>query len=209
MRRMITQKMIDYIKSIQVKAFSPEDVEYLKALEEVIDYDEEDGISFSPKVSFEDDVDIAGDLEVSGKINVGTPNLSGEFELINELPEGLALDDNSYLAFKVYGNVAYVVLEFGVVNSTGSAISTGNIGLQVKDLPDAIAEKIIRRDGTTLKTGQDTNATIANTIGVVGTSAHICAIQSYVAGRISCNVNPTSISANSTSWYSFRFIITL
>ena len=228
MRRMITQKMIDYIKRLQGQmSFDDGTGEIVFKDAIFIEHDGEKVAIYldnlgpdTPVVAFDNllvdgiaiitgDASIGGDLKVSGKMSIGTPNFSGEFELINALPEGLALDANSYLTFKIYGSIAYVVLEFGVVNSTGADISTGNIGFQVKDLPDAIAEKIIRRDGTTLKTGQDTNATISNTLGVRGTNSHICSIQSYVANRISCNVNPASISANSTSWYSFRFIITL
>ena len=127
MRRMITQKMIDYIKSIQVKSFSPEDVEYLKTLEEVIDYDEEDGIAFSPKVSFEDDVAIGGDAQIDGDLNVaGDLGVTGDVNgllkagITFEWGEDIEVD---FLLSKKIEDVN--LLQFKLGNNTGNAIASG------------------------------------------------------------------------------------
>ena len=136
-------------------------------------------------------------------------NYSGVLQ-INEsvIPEGLSVVANPYLAFKIDNNVLYVIVEFGIENTTESAISSGAISWK-GTVPNPYAAKIIRRDGTNLSNAYSSLPTIAKVVGCIDTVPKQVSVHSYLANQLEGYFDSISIAAGSTARYSCRYFLYL
>lgn len=139
MRRMITQKMIDYIKSLQNK-IDFQDLDYLSNLSHII-------------TLVEDGVEISGDLEVGGEVSAQKVIEAGDTELIdlNEYINSSVVKSHTlYAKAQVKGGYLNIIVS-GEFIAQGSSSGTVRIIDSFYSLISSISDKIFRADGSSIE----------------------------------------------------------
>ena len=182
MRRMITQKMIDYIKSLQNGSFTPEDISYIKDLNSLIglDADEEvveiDGnLSVSVDAEIGGDASITGDLDVVGNITAKEVKEENDTELIDlssYVNTGFAKTHSLYAKLLVKHGLLTIVISGQYVAGTDSGSNPSILDNFMEVLPASLKSKIYRGDGTSLDEAPTTSS-FKNTAITLGNLAKL------------------------------------
>lgn len=184
-----------------------------------------DGTTNDLGAIFQGNINISGNLTVTGtasvnKIEIDNYNYETPSRHLNPLWLNGLIEKSAYIRAVAIGKVLYVVASCVVENDTASPIttlaSTSLVDFQF-DLPQEIAEKIYRKDGTTCDNAYDTEdgvmtgkitASLSNGNEIQTTN---CLLYSAVANTLGIwlSAQAITIPANTKSYLDFRTFIVL
>lgn len=232
MRRMIPQKLIDFIKSLksgsadlEIKGLTSKGIANTGSLGNIGDavisgnlYVQKD-TEENGNLEVEGDASVDGDIEVGGIISAAKVKEDGDTELIDLSPyvfTETAKTNTLYAKMLVNHGVLYIVCSGNFVAQDLST-ATNRILLDnfIEAIPESLQSKIKREDGSAINESPSAGSSkICSCVGgrfSGSTQANqLYLLNSYTRGQITLQIRPLPSTAEDTSVYvDARFVLTL
>ena len=125
------------------------------------------------------------------------------------IPTGLEVpsDTEPFIAIKLVNGVLWFIAVIELHNPTESAITGALTLFPTVAIPEDLAKKIYRLDGTSVDQAYTARSTICDMAVMQGTQVKRAVLSSYSAKTLNIYVDSASISAGGSAVYSMRFPI--
>ena len=153
----------------------------------------------------------SGDVETikAETLEQTAPNL--KIEATPTIPTGLeiASDTEPFISIKVVNGVLWLIAVIELHNPTEAAITGALTLFPSVAIPEALAKKIYRLDGTSVDKAYTSRSTICDMACMQGTQVKRAVLSSYSAKTLNLYIDSASVAAGGNAVYTMRFPILL